>query len=45
MAKPIHYSDILETGDSGIYDIQTHAAGSRRQPAAHGGAAPHSTER
>ena len=27
MAKPINYSDILETGDSGIYDIQTHAAG------------------
>ena len=27
MAKPINYTDILETGDSGIYDIQTHAAG------------------
>ena len=27
MAKPINYSDILETGDSDIYDIQTHAAG------------------
>ena len=27
MAKPINYTDILETGDSDIYDIQTHAAG------------------
>ena len=27
MAKPINYTDILETGDSEIYDIQTHAAG------------------
>lgn len=27
MAKPINYTDILETGDSNIYDIQTHAAG------------------
>ena len=27
MPKPINYTDILETGDSGIYDIQTHAAG------------------
>ena len=27
MAKPINYSDILETGDSGIYDLETHAAG------------------
>ena len=27
MAKPINYTDILETGDNGIYDIQTHAAG------------------
>lgn len=27
MAKPIHYTDILETGSADIYDIQTHAAG------------------
>ncbi len=27
MAKPIKYTDILETGNSDIYDIQTHAAG------------------
>ncbi len=27
MPKPINYTDILETGDKGIYDIQTHAAG------------------
>ena len=27
MAKPINYTDILETGDNEIYDIQTHAAG------------------
>lgn len=27
MAKSINFTDILETGDSGIYDIQTHAAG------------------
>lgn len=27
MAKPINYTDILESGDSDIYDIQTHAAG------------------
>ena len=27
MAKPINYTDILETGNSDIYDIQTHAAG------------------
>ena len=27
MAKPINYTDILETGDSSIYDLQTHAAG------------------
>ena len=27
MAKPINYTDILETDDSDIYDIQTHAAG------------------
>ena len=27
MAKPINYTDILETDDNGIYDIQTHAAG------------------
>ncbi len=27
MAKSINYTDILETGDSDIYDIQTHAAG------------------
>ena len=27
MAKQINYTDILETGDSEIYDIQTHAAG------------------
>ena len=27
MAKAIKYTDILETGDSNIYDIQTHAAG------------------
>ena len=27
MPKPINYTDILETGDSSIYDIQTHAAG------------------
>ncbi|RKU05784.1 YjhG/YagF family D-xylonate dehydratase [Candidatus Poribacteria bacterium] len=27
MAKPINYTDILEIGDSDIYDIQTHAAG------------------
>lgn len=27
MAKTINYTDILETGDSDIYDIQTHAAG------------------
>lgn len=27
MAKPIHYTDILENGSADIYDIQTHAAG------------------
>lgn len=27
MAKSINYTDILETGDNDIYDIQTHAAG------------------
>ena len=27
MAKPIHYTDILETGSADIYDIATHAAG------------------
>ncbi len=27
MTKLINYTDILESGDSGIYDIQTHAAG------------------
>lgn len=27
MPKPVNYTDILETGDSNIYDIQTHAAG------------------
>lgn len=27
MAKPIEYNDILDAGDSDIYDIQTHAAG------------------
>ncbi len=27
MPKPINYTDILDTGDSEIYDIQTHAAG------------------
>lgn len=27
MAKAIQYTDILETGDSDIYNIQTHAAG------------------
>ena len=27
MAKPIHYTDILESGSADIYDIQTHAAG------------------
>ena len=27
MAKLMNYTDILETGDSDIYDIQTHAAG------------------
>ena len=27
MAKPINYTDILETGDNDIYNIQTHAAG------------------
>ena len=27
MAKPINYTDILESGDSNVYDIQTHAAG------------------
>ena len=27
MPKPVNYTDILETGDNGIYDIQTHAAG------------------
>lgn len=27
MAKPIHYTDILETGSGDIYDIATHAAG------------------
>ncbi len=27
MAKSIHYTDILETGDSRIYDLRTHAAG------------------
>ncbi|MYF98907.1 YjhG/YagF family D-xylonate dehydratase [Candidatus Poribacteria bacterium] len=27
MTKPINYTDILDTGDSDIYDIQTHAAG------------------
>ncbi len=27
MPKPINYTDILETGDTNIYDIQTHAAG------------------
>lgn len=27
MAKQLDYSDILETGDNDIYDIQTHAAG------------------
>ncbi|RKU30503.1 YjhG/YagF family D-xylonate dehydratase [Candidatus Poribacteria bacterium] len=27
MAKPIHYTDILETGSADIYDIETHAAG------------------
>lgn len=27
MAKPIHYTDILETGSGDIYDVATHAAG------------------
>ena len=27
MAKQVNYTDILETGNSDIYDIQTHAAG------------------
>lgn len=27
MPKPVKYIDILDTGDKGIYDIQTHAAG------------------
>ena len=27
MPKPINYTDILESGDSDIYDVQTHAAG------------------
>lgn len=27
MAKPINYTDILESGNSDVYDIQTHAAG------------------
>ena len=27
MPKPVNYTDILETGDNGIYDIQTHASG------------------
>ncbi len=27
MPKPVNYIDILETGNNGIYDIQTHAAG------------------
>ncbi len=27
MAKPIHYTDILETGSADIYDVATHAAG------------------
>ena len=27
MPKPVNYTGILDTGDNGIYDIQTHAAG------------------
>ena len=27
MAKPISYTDILETGNGEIYDLKTHAAG------------------
>ena len=27
MPKPINYTDILESGDSDIYDVQTHASG------------------